>query len=116
MREGDVALAALPQLDGEKKNRPILVLREMPRHHDFLVCGISSRLQRHIPGFDEMILPADADFRSSGLLAASLIRLDFLNVLPRMKVIGSIGSVSPERHRRILNVLSSYLLGNLSIS
>jgi mRNA interferase MazF len=115
MREGDVAIAAIPQLDGEKKNRPILLLREMPRQHDFLVCGISSRLRRRIPGFDELILPADDDFRSSGLLAASLVRLDFLNVLPRTKVIGSIGSVSAERHRRILNVLSSYLIGNLSI-
>jgi len=115
MKEGDVALAVLPQHDGEKKNRPVLVLREMPRYHDFLVCGISSRLQRHIPGFDEVILPADADFRASGLLAASLVRLDFLNVLSRTRVVGSIGSVSPERHRRILNVLSRYLLGNLSI-
>lgn len=114
MREGDVAIAALPQLDGEKKNRPVLLLREMPRLGDFLVCGISSRLQRRIPGFDELIVPADADFLSSGLLAASLFRLDFLNVLSRTKIIGTIGSVSAERHRRILGVLSSYLLGSLS--
>ncbi|MEP7011327.1 MAG: type II toxin-antitoxin system PemK/MazF family toxin [Acidobacteriota bacterium] len=115
MREGNVAIAALPQVDGEKKNRPILLLREMPRHQDFLVCGISSRLLRRIPGFDELIVPADADFRSSGLLSPSLFRLDFLNVLHRTKIIGSIGSVSTERHRRILSALSSYLLGDLSI-
>jgi len=115
MREGDVAIAALPQFDGEKKNRPILLLRLMPRQQDFFVCGISSRLQRRIPGFDELIVPADADFRSSGLLAASLFRLDFLNVLPRTKIIGTIGSISAERHRRILSVLSSFLLGDLSV-
>ena len=31
MNEGDTVLVALPQSDGQVKNRPTLVLRKMPR-------------------------------------------------------------------------------------
>jgi len=30
MNEGDVALMPLPQVDGQVKNRPIIILRRMP--------------------------------------------------------------------------------------
>lgn len=91
----------------------MVLLREMPSHRDFLVCGISSQLQRKIPGFDEVIAPTDADFVSSGLISASVVRLSFLVVVPRTEIVGSIGSVSPERHRRLLRSLSSHLLDDL---
>jgi mRNA interferase MazF len=115
MREGDVAIAALPQFDRQTKKRPVILLREMPRHRDFLACGISSQLLRRIPGFDEVIAPSDADFDSSGLLAASLVRLGFLMVLPRTEIVGAIGAVSPERHRRLVQSLGGYLLGDLQL-
>ena len=115
MKEGDVAIAALPQFDRQTKKRPVVLLREMPRHRDFLVCGISSQLLSRVPGFDEVIAPSDADFASSGLLGTSVVRLSFLTVLPRTEIVGSIGSVSPERHKRILSILSGYLLGDLRI-
>jgi mRNA interferase MazF len=111
MQEGDVALAAIQQADGWAKNRPVLILREMPLHGDFLVCGISTQLHHVLPGFDEVISPRDSDFVESGLVAASLIRLSFLAVLPRKRIAGAIGSISPERHRRLLEALSSHLLG-----
>lgn len=111
MREGEVAVAALPQLDRQTKRRPVLILREMPLYRDLLVCGISSRVQRGIPAFDEVIAPSDSDFVSSGLIAPSLVRLGFLDVLPRSMIVGSIGMVSPERHRRLLESLGSYLIG-----
>ena len=110
MREGDVAVVALPQLDRQTKRRPVLVLREMPLYRDFLVCGISSRVQRGVPGFDEVIASTDPDFASSGLISTSLVRLGFLDVLPRSMIVGSIGTVSPERHRRLLKALGSYLI------
>jgi len=44
------------------------------------------------------------------LKAASLIRLGFLVVLPISSFIGSIGAVAPERHRRLLEKLSRFLL------
>jgi mRNA interferase MazF len=109
MKEGDVGLAALPQADEQKKKRPIVVLRRMPFPGDFLVCGISTQLQQQVQSFDELISPEDPDFKSSGLLTRSLIRLGFLSILKRTEMAGAIGVVSPERHRRLLRNLSEYL-------
>jgi mRNA interferase MazF len=109
MREGDVALAVLPQSDERTKSRPVILLREMPRHADVLVCGISTRIQERVPGFDEVISPRDSDFESSGLLTASLIRLGFLAVVPRRRIAGAIGAISPERYRRLVRTLCDYL-------
>jgi hypothetical protein len=50
--------------------------------------------------------PIDPDFKSSGLLTRSLIRLGFLSVVTRKEMAGAIGSISPERHRRLLRNLS----------
>ena len=83
MNEGDVILTPIPQADGNVKNRPAVILREMPLYGDMLVCGVSTQLHQHVQDFDEIIVPADTDFTSGGLVAASLIRLDFLVVLPR---------------------------------
>jgi mRNA interferase MazF len=110
MTEGDVVLTPLPQADGQVKNRPAVVLRAMPPHGDLLVCGVSTQLHHETPGFDEVIRPADPDFAASGLKAASLIRLGFLVVLPVSSFLGSIGSIAPERHGRLLQRLSEYLV------
>jgi mRNA interferase MazF len=67
MQEGDVVLTPVPQADGTVKNRPAIVLREMPVYRDVLVCGVSTQLHQYVPGFDDLISPADADFASSGL-------------------------------------------------
>jgi len=45
-------------------------------------------------------------------MADSLIRLGFLAVLPRKNIVGSIGTIARERHRRLLQRLSDYLLKN----
>lgn len=110
MKEADVVLTPIPQADGSVKNRPAVVLREMPPYRDLLVCGVSTQLHRQVEGFDDLITASDDDFSESGLRAASLIRLSFLAVLPRRSIIGSIGSVSQERHRRLLKRLSDYLV------
>ncbi len=99
MREGDVVLTPVPQADGAIKNRPAIILREMPPYKDLLVCGISTQLHQQVKDFDEIISPADADFPSSGLKSESLIRLGFLAVLPRSSIAGSIGLISSERHK-----------------
>jgi len=109
MKEGDVLLAFLVQGDGTVKDRPILFLLRMPPFQDFLVCGISTQLQQAVPDFDETIAPADPDFRTSGLKAASLIRLGYLAVLPRSEFKGRIGSVSAARRKRLLTKLSDFL-------
>ncbi|MBI3960230.1 MAG: type II toxin-antitoxin system PemK/MazF family toxin [Chloroflexi bacterium] len=110
MKEGDLILAALPQADGQFKNRPVLILRVLPRYRDLLVCGISTQLHQQVVGFDEIITIRDKDFAATGLIQNSLIRLSFLSLVPRRRVIGTIGSVTTERHYRLLTTLSAYLL------
>src|SRR5712692_8037358 len=110
MKEGSVVLTPIPQADGMIKNRPAIILREMPPYKDFLVCGVSTQLDNEVKGFDELISSRDDDFESSGLRTTSLVRLGFLAVLPSAQVIGSIGSISSARHQALLQHLSSYLL------
>ena len=109
MKESDVILTPIPQADGQIRNRPALLLRKMPPFDDALVCGISTQLRHEVVGFDETITQRDDDFADSGLVAASLIRLGFLAIILQSKVIGSIGSVDSERHKRLLKNLSDYL-------
>lgn len=111
MKEGDVLLASIPQADGSTKNRPAILLRMMLPYQDFLVCGVSTQTQSEVPGFDDLVVSSDPDYGSSSLRADSLIRLGFLAVLPRSAVIGTIGTISNERHRKLLTRLSDYLLG-----
>ncbi len=108
-------LTPILQADGQIKNRPALILREMPPFRDFSVCGISTQLHQKVEDFDEIISQTDDDFMESGLIADSLIRLGYLAVLPTAKIIGSIGSVSETRHQKLLENLSRYLIKNISV-
>jgi mRNA interferase MazF len=109
MREGDIVLALLAQTDGRGKYRPAIVLRRMPGFGDLLVCGISTQLRQQVADFDEIIEPSHTDFKTSGLKAPSLIRLGFLAVLPASSFLGTIGSISGQRHQRLLAKLAEYL-------
>ncbi len=109
MKEGDIVLTPMPQADGQLKNRPAVVLREMPPFGDLLVCGVSAQLQQRVAGFDEVIKPGDSDFAGSGLKSPSLIRLGFLAVLPLRSFLGAIGSISPVRHKQLLQRLAKHL-------
>ncbi len=109
MNEGDIALAPLPQADGQIKTRPVILLRRLPPFGDFLACGVSTQLQQRVERFDEIIAPGDKEFSGSGLKAASLIRLGFLAVLPDTTLLGKIGTISPERRLRLLTNLCRHL-------
>ncbi len=109
MKEGDVVLASLPQADGRIKTRPAPLLRRLPPFGDWLVCGVSTQVQQLVAGFDEVIAPSDPEFGSTGLKTASLIRLGFLAVLPEADLLGAIGSISRERHQRLLANLCRHL-------
>ncbi len=113
MNEGKVILAALPQADGRAKFRPAIILCEMPPYGDLLICGISSQLHQFVAGFDELIVRTDSDFLTSGLLNDSIIRLGFLMTVPRKHAAGGVGSISRERHQRLLRRLSAHLSKNL---
>jgi len=109
MKEGSVVLTPIPQANGQIKNRPAVILRMMPPFGDFLVCGVSTQLQQEAHGFDDPIGPVDPDFATSGLKVRSLIRLGFLAVLPANSLLGAIGSISADRHYRLLERLSNHL-------
>jgi mRNA interferase MazF len=109
MKEGDLALALLPQRDGVAKVRPVLLLKKIPPFEDTLVCGVSSQLDQLAPELDELITPNEPDYRTSGLKVPSLIRVGFLAVLPSTVLRGRIGSVSQARHRRLMERLSNFL-------
>jgi mRNA interferase MazF len=109
MKEGDIVLALLPQIDGRAKCRPAVPLRRMPGFGDLLVRGVSTQLRQRVAGFDEIIEPSEPDFNASGLKAPSLIRLGFLAVLPETSFLGTIGSISSQRHQRLLSTLAGYL-------
>ncbi|MEG3902901.1 hypothetical protein QUB19_11860 [Microcoleus sp. B4-C5] len=96
MQEADVVLTPIPQADGTIKNRPVILLRELPPYGDFLVCGVSTQLHQQVPDFVDIISPSDPHFAGSGLRSQSLIRLGFLAVLPRNQIIGSIGAISSQ--------------------
>ena len=91
------------------KNRPCIALRGKPGFGDWLVCGVSTQLRQAVWGFDEPLRAEDADFVGSGLKAPSIIRLGFLGVVPEERLLGAIGALAPERHRRLLRRLSAYL-------
>lgn len=110
MNEGDIALAPLPQADGRIKPRPVVLLRRLPPFGDYLVCGVSTQLQQHVAGFDEIIAPGDVEFSATGLKAASLFRLGFLAVLPQAALLGKIGTLSAMRRDRLLSNLCRYLI------
>lgn len=105
-----MVLTPLPQADSRVKNRPCIALRQMPAFGDWLVCGVSTQLHQEVPGFDDPILADAADFETSGLKAPSLIRLGFLAVLPEDRLLGAIGTLARDRHRRLLKRLSVYLM------
>ncbi len=109
MNEGDIVLAPLPQADGRIKNRPAVLLRRLPPFGDWLVCGVSTQVQQRVADFDELIAPTDPESANTGLKAASIIRLGFLAVLPETAMLGAIGSISRERHQRLLVNLCHHL-------
>ena len=110
MTEGDVVVLPMPLSDGSVRNRPAIVLRDIPAFRDVLICGVSTQLHQRVTDFDEVIAEPDPDFADSGLRADSLIRLGFLQAVPRRVIAGRIGVISPERHRRLLQTLSDYLV------
>jgi mRNA interferase MazF len=100
----------LPQADGLRKPRPAILLRILPPFGDFLVCGVSTQLRQQVRGMDELILRTDKDFAGSGLKMDSLIRVGFLAIYTQSQIIGDIGEISSERHRRLLRQLAEFLV------
>ncbi len=109
MKEGDIILVAMGQADNRSKRRPALVLRQMPKFNDLLVCGISTQTHQNIPNFDAILAQESPDFEQTGLVASSVVRLGFLNVIPMSKASGVLGNIRQELHATLLERLCLYL-------
>lgn len=111
MSPGEVVLISLPQLGGGgPKLRPALVLADLPGpYQNLLLCGISTQLQSFQANWDELIQPGDADYPSSALHHASVIRLSYLYAADPSEIAGVIGMIDPSRLQRLRQRLSDYL-------
>ncbi len=109
MKEAQIAKAALNQIDNKIKLRPVLLLKEMRPFDDWLVCGISTQLNLKVDDFDLLITDQDPDFKKTGLVKTSLIRLGYLAVIPERIIEGSIGSITPENYQYLISNLVQYL-------
>lgn len=99
---GNVVLVPLPVATGGMKLRPALIITELPGlFRDVLACGISTRMNQLMPNWDEIIETNDDDFSTSGLKHRSLIRLSHLHNVPLHDVSGVIGTIAPERLKRL---------------
>jgi mRNA interferase MazF len=103
MKSGDIVLIRLQQATGQAtKLRPALLLATLPGpYQNFLLCGISTQLDRLETNWDERIAPADQDFAASGLRRESAIRLSFLYAATASELIGVIGAVNQDRLARL---------------
>jgi mRNA interferase MazF len=93
MKEGDIVLIDIPQSGGGSKLRPALMLKQLPKYNDFLVCGISTQINQYLKDFDEILNEKDVDFKQTGLHKTSLIRIFFLAVVSSQNISGSIGVI-----------------------
>ncbi len=109
---GEVVVIKYPFSElSQTKLRPALLLGKLPgEHDDWLVCMISSRVRQQIDGFDEVIEEDDADFGSSGLKTANVIRIGRLLVVEGKLLPGALGTVSTERLQRVRSRLAAWLL------
>lgn len=109
MEEGSVVRVAFQQADGEVKLRPAVVLKQLPAGPDLLVCAISSKLHREMPGVGLVVNEQHADFTPMGLPYPSLIRCAYLTTVPLRAVQDELGAVSAATLHRVLDKLTAYL-------
>ncbi len=110
-QSGQVVLLPFPFTDlSAAKLRPALILRKASREFDdWLVCMVSSQLHQMDEEMDEIVNASDADYKSSGLKAPSVLRLSRLAVVDGALLVGSIGSISDGRLTRVRERLASWI-------
>lgn len=94
MKQGDICLTSLQQADGETKLRPVLLITKLPGYGDWLVCGISSQLNKLVDDWDVLLEKEDPTFKETGLKKSSIVRLSFIASIPSVSITGHIGCIS----------------------
>lgn len=97
LRRGDVVVANFPFTDlSSSKRRPALVLATMTNANNILAF-ISSVIPTVIKPYELPLLPADPDFRQTGLKVPSILRFDKLVTIDRALITRRIGRLSKQR-------------------
>lgn len=113
--QGDDDYAHSAYEEGQRlglKLRPAVCLRKLPpTYREFLVCGLTTKLNRFDKILDEIVDRNDPNENLKNLPAPqSVIRPGFLSRVRIEEIAGRIGSISAARHRRLLKKLSEYLV------
>lgn len=110
MQAGDIALLQMQQPDGSKKNRPVLLIKQVKPFDDWIVCAVSTQLHQQVKGFDYLILDTDAGFPATGLKQSSLIRLGMISTVSKSSMPGTIGHIPAS----VLQILKKTLAAHIA--
>jgi mRNA interferase MazF len=108
MKQGSIVKVAFPQADGKIKPRPAIILKEVAPYGDWLICAISSKSHLEIKKLDIVIDFQHPDFKTWGLNYPGIIRVAYLSTIPENIIEGTIGKVSEQTVKTILNNLLDY--------
>lgn len=115
VKPGSIALLRFPHTDLARESlRPVLLLAPTPDPYpDWLVAMISSQMHQAVHGLVEVIHERDPDFPATGLKRSSVVRLSRLAVVEEKLLLGKLGEISPERFRKIVHRLCSWITASL---
>ncbi len=108
IQEMQIWIAIIQQSNGERKRRPVVILKQMP-NNDYLVSAISSQTRQEIQGFDVFLQPTSLN----GLNTNSIVRLSLVSTLAENELFGMIGTITSEQHTILLERISTYLRRDL---
>lgn len=111
IQAGQVVLALFPFSDlTQAKKRPVLLIKPLGSHKDWLVCMVSSRLHQGEAGLDMVMDSENPEFKQTGLKVSSLFRLSRLAILDEEILLGPLGAIQDETLVLLKQRLSSWLL------
>jgi mRNA interferase MazF len=109
MKAGDICKVALIQPDGSIKDRPVLLIKEVPPLGDWIVATITSQQRNRVEGLDVLIKDSHPGFRTTGLTKSSLLKLGMLNTMNKGMIKGKIGELPIGMIDEVLRNIISFL-------
>lgn len=111
LKPGSIVVFPFPFSDKNKRKlRPALIINKIPDQHDlWLVCMISSNINKFNPKSEILMTIFDKDFSKSGLKIDSVIKVFRLAVIQQSSFKGYIGEIDRERLAVIKKKISSWL-------
>ena len=105
MKAGDICKVGIVQPDGSVKDRPVVLIKEVPPFNDWIVAVITSKLRNMDPSIDYLLEDSASGFSNTGLRKTSLIRMGLINTVNTRVIKGVIG----ELPYGVLNTLKTNL-------